>query len=372
MDSKLKPPFRADVVGSYLRPECLKEAREKYAKGIISREELIAVEDETITDLIRKQKEAGLHTITDGEFRRRWWHNDFFWGLEGVGKVVYKLEAGGQIVGTDTITEMEHVELTGRLGGKNHPFIEHFKFVKQFEDEEHIAKLTIPSPAQFLTALHMGENPKHIEDFYASNDELLEGIILAYQEFIEEVYDAGCRYLQFDDPSWGRLCNKRWRDKPMEVIRICKEKLKVNNGAMQKKPDDLTITTHVCRGNFRSTWMSSGGYAPVAPYIFAKEDVDGFFLEYDTERAGGFEPLEYIAPGKKVVLGLVTSKFPELEDKEEIKKRIQEAAQYVPLENLCLSPQCGFASTEEGNIMTEEEQWAKIRHVVKIAEEVWG
>lgn len=361
-------PFRADVVGSFLRPEYLKNAREQFKEGKINRSELIKVEDQAIAELIEKEKKNGLKAFTDGEFRRKWWHVDFMWAIGGVENV----DLGWGIAFNGTRIKKDTVALNGRLHYNGHPFVEHFKFIKQFEDKDHVAKLTIPSPAQFVTSFNLESNPKHIEDYYDSYDEFLDDVVKVYREFVQDVYNAGCRYLQFDTPSWGRLCTKRFRENPIEQARIAKEKLRVDNGVLIGRPEDLVITTHVCRGNYRSQWNSEGGYDAVSKYIFAQEDVDAFFLEYDTERAGGFEPLADVAEGKKVVLGLVTSKFPELEDREEIKKRIAEAAEFVPLKNLYLSPQCGFASTEEGNIMTEEQQWAKIRHVVEIAGEVWG
>lgn len=365
--SNLRGPFRADHVGSFLRPQELKDARAKYEKGEIDKAELTKVEDKAIAELVQKEKDNGLIAITDGEFRRKWWHVDFMWGIGGVEAV----DLGWGEAFNGTRIKKDTVALNGKLHYDGHPFIEHFKYLKQFEDEGHIAKLTIPSPAQFVTSFNLEDNDKHINDFYETYDDFLEDVIKVYQEFMLDVYNAGCRYLQFDTPSWGRLCTQRFRNAPAKQLLVANEKLKVDNGVLVVKPEDLIVTTHICRGNFRSQWNSEGGYDAVSKFLF-RENLDGFFMEYDTERAGGFEPLADAREGQKVVLGLITSKFPELEDKEDVKKRIAEAAKYIPLENLYLSTQCGFASTEEGNILTEEEQWAKIRHVVEIAKEVWG
>ena len=294
--SKYLAPFHFDIVGSFLRPAELKEAREAFTKGTITRDELTAVEDRLITELIQKQKAAGLPVITDGEFRRAYWHLDFMWGFNGVKEI--ELEHGYKFHGQETAPGS--LALTGKITGTNHPFVEHFKFVKQFEDENTTARQTIPAPSQFL------------------------------------------KYLR------------------------------LNNLALEGRPHDLAFTTHVCRGNYNSTWAASGGYEPVAPILFAKENVDAYYLEFDDNRSGGFEPLREVSPNKKVVLGLITSKRPELEDKEVIKERIKEATKYIPLERLCLSPQCGFASCEIGNQLTEEDQWAKLALVKEIAHEVWG
>ncbi|AKG74972.1 Methionine synthase II (cobalamin-independent) [Salinicoccus halodurans] len=368
---RTETPFRFDNVGSFLRPDTLKDARKSFAAGTISRENLQSVEDEAIKDLISKQKEVGLKAITDGEFRRSWWHLDFMWGLQGVEKE--DVDKGYQF--KDEETRAETARLSGRISGENHPFIEHFKFVKQFEEEGVVARQTIPAPAQFLTELERPENKAATEAIYPDRNELLEDIAAAYQTFIRELYEAGCRNLQIDDCTWGLLVDENfWKSLSdnVSVEDLSRKHVTLNNKAIENHPADLTITTHVCRGNYHSTWASSGAYDKVAEVLFGEENVKAYYLEFDTERAGGFESLAKVSDDKLVVLGLFSSKFPELEDKEEIRTRIEEASKYVPLERLCVSPQCGFASTEEGNILTEEQQWDKLRLVREVAEEVWG
>ena len=364
-------PFRFDNVGSFLRPEKLKEARKGFFGGSISESELKAVEDETIRDLIAKQKEVGLKAITDGEFRRSWWHLDFMWGLHGVEKK--DIDSGYQF--NDEETRAETARLTGKISGGNHPFVEHFKFVQQFADDEVVARQTIPAPAQFLTELERPENKAATEAIYPDRNELLEDIAAAYRTFIQELYEAGCRNLQIDDCTWGLLVDENfWKSLSdnVSVEDLSRKHVTLNNKAIEGHPEDLTITTHVCRGNYHSTWASSGAYDKVAEVLFGEENVKAYYLEFDTERAGGFESLAKVSDGKLVVLGLFSSKFPELEDKEEIKARIEQASKYISKERLCISPQCGFASTEEGNILTEEEQWKKLALVREVAEEVWG
>lgn len=368
---RIETPFRFDNVGSFLRPDTLKNARKAFAKGDISREKLQSVEDETIKDLIGKQKEIGLKAITDGEFRRSWWHLDFMWGLEGVEKV--DIDKGYQF--KDEETRAETARLTGKISGGNHPFIEHFKFVQQFADDETVARQTIPAPAQFLSELQRPENIEATKKLYPDTDELIEDIAAAYQTFIKEIYEAGCRNLQLDDCTWGMLVDENYwqsRNDNVSVEGLSRQFVTLNNKAIENYPTDLTITTHVCRGNYHSTWASSGAYDKVAEVLFGEEIVKAYYLEYDTERAGGFESLANVSDDKFVVLGLFSSKYPQLEDKEEIKARIEEASKYVPKERLCISPQCGFASTEEGNILTEAQQWEKLKLVREVAEEVWG
>lgn len=364
-------PFRFDNVGSFLRPLRLKEARDAFAKNTISEGELKSVEDEAIEELIEKQKEIGLKAITDGEFRRSWWHLDFMWGLEGVEKV--EVDEGYQFA--DVETRAESARLTGKLGGSGHPFIEHFKFVNRFADDEIIARQTIPAPAQFLAELQRPDNKEETNEFYPNEEELLEDIAAAYRTFIRELYEAGCRNLQLDDCTWGMIVDEEfWKNMvgDFTVEDLSRKYVEVNNKAIEGAPEDLVITTHVCRGNYRSTWASSGAYDTVADILFGEEDVEGYYLEFDTERAGGFESLSKVSGDKVVVLGLFSSKVPELEDKEEIKARIEEAAKYIDKDRLCISPQCGFASTEEGNNLTEKEQWDKLQLVKEVAEEVWG
>ena len=365
-------PFKFDIVGSFLRPDYLKEAREQLKKGDITEEQLRKVEDQAIQELIDKQKKAGLPVITDGEFRRSWWHLDFMWGLQGV----EKLEVTQGYTFHDEVTRGESAGLCGKISGENHPFIEHFKYVKLFEDSSVLARQTIPAPAQFLAELERGDNLEKTRAWYPDEEALLQDIAAAYRQVIKDLYDAGCRNVQFDDCTWGMFCDtKYWeaRQKGETSIEdLAARYVRVNNLAIEGHPEDLTITTHVCRGNYHSTWASAGGDAPIAPYLFDQENVSAYYLEFDDERSGDFEPLKYVSSNKQVVLGLVTTKKPELEAKDAVVRRIREASQYVPLERLCLSPQCGFASTEEGNKLTEEEEWNKLRLIKEISEEVWG
>lgn len=358
-------PYRFDVVGSFLRPEALKEAREKFEKGDISKKELTKVENEAIIDLIQKEEAAGLKAVTDGEFRRSWWHLDFFWGLTGVKKV--GLESGYFFNGEET--RAETARITGKISGENHPFVDDFKFVKAHASDNVDVKQTIPAPAQFYFEIIRPENIEATKKYYDSREELLDDIASAYKQVINDLYEAGARTIQLDDCTWGTIVSKEFEESRFELAEIF---ITVNNKATEGLPEDLVINTHVCRGNFHSTWASSGGYDSVATPLFDRGNYNAYFLEYDTERAGGFEPLENVSEGKSVVLGLVTSKDGELEEKEDIKKRIQEASKYVDLDNLYLSPQCGFASTEEGNILTEDQQWNKIKLIKEVAEEVWG
>lgn len=364
-------PFRNDIVGSFLRPAKLKEARQKFNEGQLTKEELTKIEDEVIKDLIQKQKEVGLSVITDGEFRRSSWHLDFMWAFEGVGHK--KTEKG--IPFHDEPALIDDTFLTGKISVKNHPFVEHFKFVKQFEDATHVAKQTIPAPAQFLFQMITPDNIEVTKSIYPNDNDLYNDIAAAYQKVIKDLYDAGCRNIQFDDCTFGvcvdpNACLILGTDEA-GLHKHIQQLVNINNLAIEGKPDDLVINTHVCRGNFHSTWACSGGYDVVAKDLFAKENVNAFYLEFDDERSGGFEPLTFVARGKKVVLGLITSKSPTMEDKAHIIERIKEASQYVPLENLYLSPQCGFASTEEGNKLTEEDQWKKLAFIKEIADEVW-
>lgn len=365
-------PFKFDHVGSFLRPESLKKARRDYEAGNITAEELKSVEDKAITELIKKEKEVGLHAITDGEFRRATWHLDFMWAFEGVGHC--KTETGLPFHGEDAM--IDDTYLTGKVVYKTHPFIEHFKFVQQFEDENTVAKLTIPAPAQFLEQMIMPFAWGNTKKFYDTPEQVADDIAAGYKEFIKDVYAAGCRNLQFDDCSWGMVVDpsacKLFGTTPAGLEKIKNTLLDINNKAIEGKPEDLVINTHVCRGNFHSTYASSGAYTSVASTLFAKENVNAYYLEYDDERSGGFEPLKNVTGDKKVVLGLITTKSPELEDEQTVIDRINEAEKYIPLDRLCLSPQCGFASCEIGNKLTEEEQWAKLRLVKKIAEKVWG
>ena len=368
-------PFRADVVGSFLRPDVLKQARADFAAGVIDEAALRAVEDEAIRDLVAKQKAAGLHVITDGEFRRSYWHLDFMWGLQGIERRASR--TGYQF--HDEETTADTAVVTGKISGENHPFVEHFKFVKALEEEGQVARQTIPAPAQTYSEVILDRcdgQQESLRAVYPTDEELIADIAAAYRTVLADLYAAGCRNAQFDDCTWGIYCDRDFVAKtgmsPVDIQKVSELGVAINNAALEGKPADLVVNTHVCRGNYHSTYAFEGGYDPVAPYLFANEDVNAFYLEFDTPRAGGFAPLAHVAAGKKVVLGLVTSKQPGLEDEELLVRRINEAAQYVPLEDLCLSPQCGFASCECGNKLTEEEQWAKVALVQRVAKRVWG
>lgn len=360
------PPYRADHVGSLLRPAALKQARSQHAAGQISAAELKTIEDTEIKKIIAKQEEVGLRSVTDGELRRAYWHFDFLAGLDGVAMV----EAQGiKFAGVTSKAEAPFVK--GKLGSRHHPQIVHFGFLKA--NTRRTPKMTIPSPSM----LHYRGGRNMIDRAaYPMMDEFYRDLGQAYKQAIQGFYAAGCRYLQLDDCSFAYLCDPAQRemlakrgDDPDKQGDIYAGMI---NAALEGRPRDLVVTTHVCRGNFRSTFIASGGYEPIAYLLFNKIDVDGYFLEWDSDRAGGFEPLRFLPKGKTVVLGLITSKTGEIESKDFIKRRIEEATKYAALEQLCLSPQCGFASTEEGNVLTEEAQWAKLRLVAEVADEVWG
>lgn len=365
-------PFRADVVGSFLRPQYLINARERFEQGKINETELKRIEDIAISDLIEKQKASGLQVITDGEFRRHSWHLDFMWGLNGVKRV--ELSHGYFFHGMETYHTS--VNVVDKISGENHPFVEHFKFVKQFEDSNVVAKQTIPAPAQTLAEFYRADNIDSTKSIYANENELIDDLAAAYRTVIKELYAAGCRNIQFDDCTWGMVVDPNyWKTHIGEGISVeqqAERYLRVNNLAIENKPNDLVINTHVCRGNYESHYAASGAYDPIAPILFRKENVNTFYLEYDDERSGGFEPLKYVDGDKKVVLGLITTKRPELEDKAQIIERIHQAAKYISLDRLYLSPQCGFSSNAHGNKLSDEEQWAKIALVQEIASEVWG
>ena len=372
--ANLTTPFRYDYVGSFLRPEKLKKARADFEAGKITREQLKEVEDACILELVAKIKELGYHVITDGEFRRATWHLDFMWGFDGI---EHKKTVDGNTTFDGEAAMIDDTFMVGKISVKNHPFVEHFKFVKALEDENTIAKQTVPSPAQFYAYFTGAELLDTTLEIYGTEEDFAEDVIKAYGEFIEEIYAAGCRTLQFDDCVWGGLVNPKLavaltgrRGEALEEYK--KVILALNNKVVEEAPADLTINTHVCRGNYHSTFFSSGAYDGVADLLFGEENVNAYYLEYDDERSGGFAPLAKITGNKKVVLGLVTTKTPKLEDKQSVIARIKEASKYVSLENLYLSPQCGFASCEIGNKLTEEEQWAKLKLVKEIAEEVWG
>ena len=369
----MQTPFRYDYVGSFLRPESLKKARKDYEAKLISKEELTLIENECIKDLVSKQKALGYHVITDGEFRRSTWHLDFMWGFEGIEHS--KTQNGLPFHGEAAMIDDTYLVSKLRYKG-THPFIDHFKYLKQFEDESCVAKLTIPSPAQFLEQLIMPFARTNTLKYYNSDLEVINDLVKCYNEFIKDIYKAGCKNLQLDDCSWGLLVDKsatRVFDTDfIGLDRIKRLFVDVNNKVIKNKPDDMVINTHICRGNFHSTYASSGAYDPVAKYVLKDELVNAFYLEFDDERSGSFEALKEVPEKTYVVLGLITTKSPKLEDKELVIKRIHEASKYHSLDYLCLSPQCGFASCEIGNKLSEEEQFAKLKLVKEIALEVWG
>ncbi len=367
MTQRTKPPFRADHVGSLLRPAALKDARAQFAKGEIDAAALKAVEDREIERAIKKQEEVGLQSITDGEFRRSWWHLDFLWGLDGIDKHV--MDTGIAFAGVNT--RNEGLKVTGKLGFSDHPMIEHFKFVAAHTSAT--PKITIPAPS----AAYGRPVPTPIDTkVYPKLDAFFDDLGQAYKKAVRAFGDAGCRYLQLDEVFIAMLCDEKYRaqitargDDPDKMGPLYGDLI---NMAMSDIPSDMTITMHLCRGNYKSTFMGTGGYEAEQEILFNRIKVHGYFMEYDTARAGGFEPLKLVPKDRQVVLGLVTTKTGRLEAKDEIKRRIEEATKYISLDQLCLSPQCGFASTEEGNTLAEDEQWAKLRMIVEVAEEVWG
>ena len=368
-----KAPFRLDHVGSFLRPERLKEARAKFNDGEITAEELERVENEEIIALIEKEKELGLKSVTDGEFRRAFWHLDFLENLEGVELVEvdhFSIQFKDKDVKPKTLRIVGKVDFS-----EDHPFVKHFKFLKEHAGDTPV-KLTIPSPSMLHLITQVREKNYVPIERYKDNEALFyDDVVKTYRKALQCFYDLGCHNIQLDDTSWGEFCalDKReaYEARGFDLEQIARDYVDVLNRVIEWKPEDLVVNMHICRGNFRSTWFSSGGYEPVAKTLFGHCRVDGFFLEYDSDRAGNFTPLRYIKD-QKVVLGLITSKSGDLEDKDEVIARIKEASQYVPLEQLCLSPQCGFSSTEEGNILTIEAQWDKLKLIDEIVREVWG
>jgi 5-methyltetrahydropteroyltriglutamate--homocysteine methyltransferase len=362
-----KPPFRADHVGSLLRPAALKEAREKHAAGKLDSAGLKAVEDREIERIIKRQEDVGLQGITDGEFRRSWWHLDFMWGLDGVDKIA--LKEGVTFAGMKT--RPEGALVTGKVGFTSHSMLDHFRFVK--DHTSRTPKITIPAPSAFYGRVGRAG----IKDgLYPDLDELFADVGAAYRKAVRAFADAGCRYLQLDEVFIAMLCDEKYRqtqrDRGDDPDRLGKIYGDLINQAMSDIPPDMTITMHLCRGNYRSTWQGQGGYEAVQDVLFNRINVHGYFMEYDTERAGGFEPLRLLPKGKTVVLGIMTTKSGQLESKDQLKRRIDEAAKYADLDQLCISGQCGFASTEDGNTLAEDEQWAKLARLVEVAREVWG
>jgi 5-methyltetrahydropteroyltriglutamate--homocysteine methyltransferase len=366
------PPYRADHVGSLLRPERLLKAREEHAAGTVTDDELRQIEDESIRDVVAMQEEVGLQSATDGEFRRASWHMDFIYELEGISKaeddlVVHFHNPDGDIDYTPAALKVDgHIDLHKPTFG------DHFRFLSETATSA-TPKLTIPSPSM----VHYRGGAAAIDPaVYPDKDQFWSDLTSAYAKQVQMVFDLGCRYLQFDDTSLAYLNDPNQRammtERGEDAEHLHEAYIRHINEALAGKPDGITITTHMCRGNFRSSWVAEGGYDFVAEALFGELGVDGFFLEYDDARSGGFEPLRFVPPGKLVVLGLVTTKRGELEDADQLKRRIEEASQYVDVDQLCLSPQCGFSSTAEGNNVTYDEQVAKLRRIVEVAEEVWG
>jgi 5-methyltetrahydropteroyltriglutamate--homocysteine methyltransferase len=365
---RTKPPFRADHVGSLLRPAVLRDARGRHERGEIDADALAALEDREIAAVIRKQEAVGLDSVTDGEFRRASWQTDFLVGLDGVEayegarKMLFKGPQPRPIL----------LRLKHKLGAfHGHPMLAHFKFVAAHAKAK--PKMTIPSPSTLHFRYGRDAVPQSI---YPAMEDFYRDLGQSYRQVVRAFADAGCRYLQLDEVNLAYLCDPALRaqvqtrgDDPAKLPLIYAGMI---NAAISDIPSDMTITMHLCRGNFRSSFVASGGYDPVAEILFNTIKVHGYFMEYDTERAGSFKALRFVPSNKTVVLGLVTSKSGMLESKDTIKRRIDQAAEFIGLEQLCLSPQCGFASTEEGNILSEEEQWAKLRMIVEVAQEVWG
>jgi 5-methyltetrahydropteroyltriglutamate--homocysteine methyltransferase len=367
---RTRPPFRADHVGSLLRTAPLKEAREKRARGEITPEALKEIEDREIEGVIRKQEGVGLKSVTDGEYRRISWNYDFLENLDGVESYIGERKIKFAATGPQPRPIL--LRVISRLGGyKPHPMIEHFKFLKAHVRET--PKLTIPSPSSLHFRYGRDAVPASL---YPSMNDFYRDLGETYRKAVNAFADVGCRYLQLDEVNLAYLCDPNLRQQiidrgedPATLPGIYADMI---NAAIADIPSDMTITMHLCRGNFRSSFVASGGYEPVAELLFNQINVHGYFMEYDTERAGGFEPLRFVPKGKTVVLGLVTSKSGKLESRDEIKRRIDEATKFVDIDQLCLSPQCGFASTEEGNALAEDDEWAKLRMIVEIADEVWG
>src|SRR5882672_2453149 len=369
MTQRTAPPFRADHVGSLLRPAELHEARAKARRGEMSAEALRALQDKHIREAVAMQESVGMQLVTDGEFRRDWWHIDFIHGFDGVTLSTGDAYGDAKFKGTEE--QPPFMTVKSRIRRKKPSMLEHFKFLKSVA--KRTPKFTMPSPAM----LHARGDRASLKKTYPDLDEFWADLTQAYREEIADLYKAGCRYLQIDDTTiamWGDpKVQEQFRklgDDPKQDAAIYADAV---NAAIRDVPDDMTVAIHTCRGNFKSTWLASGAYADfVAERVFTGLDVDGFFLEYDTERAGGFEPLRYVPKGKKVVLGLVSSKIPELEKKDDLRHRIDAASKYIPLENLCLSPQCGFSSTHHGNNLTEQQEVAKLKLCIDVAREIWG
>jgi len=368
MSARTAPPFRADHVGSLLRTAPLKQARAQRERGELSADALKAVEDREIAAIIKRQEDIGLMAVTDGEFRRAFWNYDFLGALGGV--EAYLGERKIKFQGPNPKPMM--LRVIGKLGTfTGHPMLAHFKFVK--EHARVVPKMTIPSPSSLHFRYGRDAIPGAI---YPDMEDFYRDLGRTYAQAVRAFADAGCRYLQLDEVNLAYLCDPKLRaqvsERGEDPAQLPAAYARLINAAISDIPPDTTTAMHLCRGNFQSTFVASGGYEPVAEILFNSINVHGYFMEYDSDRAGGFEPLRFVPKGKTVVLGLVTTKSGRLESKDEIKRRIEQAAKFIPLEQLCLSPQCGFASTEEGNILAEDEQWAKLKMIVEISKEVWG
>jgi len=368
--SRHNPPFRADHVGSLLRPPALIEARNRQRAGALSKDELRQIEDTHIRDVVKKQQDAGLKSVTDGEFRRTFFHIDFLEKLEGVtvtGGIESKFHSRAGVIDFAP----PQLSVTGKLRHVVDIQKADFEFLKSVTTET--PKVTIPSP----TMVHFRGGRKTIDiHAYPDMDEFFHDLARCYRDEIDSLYRAGCRYVQLDDTNLAYLCDPKLRagakERGLDPDHLPRDYAALINSVIDKRPSDLTVAVHLCRGNFKSAWVAEGGYEPVADVLFNELNVDAYFLEYDDERAGDFKPLRFVPKSKTVVVGLVTTKEGALESRDGLITRIKEAAQFMPLENMSLSPQCGFSSTVEGNQITEEQQWAKVRRIVEVAREVWG
>jgi 5-methyltetrahydropteroyltriglutamate--homocysteine methyltransferase len=362
-----RPPFRADHVGSLLRPAALRRARARYARGEIDLDALALVEDAEILRVVERQEDLGLQAVTDGEFRRSWWHLDFLWGLDGVGK--HLTEQGVRFAGQST--RAEGVRVDAAIGFSGHPMLGHFAHLR--DHSTRMPKVTIPAPSALYGRPVL---PPIDRGVYPDNEQLFADLGEAYRLVVRAFADAGCRYLQLDEVFIAMLCDASYREQMRargdEPEALTKKYAELINVAIADIPVDMTITLHLCRGNFRSTFMGQGGYDAVQEVLFNEIDVHGYFLEYDDERSGGFEPLRHVPVGKKVALGVVTTKHGDLESRDLLRRRIDAAARFVDMGQLCLAPQCGFASTEEGNLLSEDDQWRKLERIVEVAREVWS
>ena len=374
MAPRTRPPFRADHVGSLLRPKALLQARKDHEEGRLDAAELEQLEDEAIADVVKMQREVGLKSATDGEFRRASWHMDFIYSIDGISKAPGNMAVQFHNADGDIEFTPAALHIDGKLGVSETIFADHFSYLRSQAADGQTPKLTIPSPSMVH---YRGGRASVDEDVYPEMDEFWDDLTSAYAEQVRRLGDLGCTYLQFDDTSLAYLNDPKQREMIAsqgggDVEHLHEAYISHINEALADKPEGMSITTHMCRGNFRSSWVAEGGYDFVAEALFGELGVDGFFMEWDDARSGGFEPLRFVPKGKTVVLGLVTTKRGELESKDELKRRVEEASQYVDVDQLCLSPQCGFSSTLEGNDLTYDEQVAKLRLIVETADEIWG